>query len=353
VSAARYLVTGGAGFIGSHLALALAAAGQQVRVFDDFSSGRLEHLAGADALPGVVEIVRGDLRDAEAVRAAAAGVEVIFHEGAIASVPRSLVEPTTTLDVNVKGLLNTLEAARSGSARRVVIASSSAIYGDTRDLPLSECLTPRPLSPYAAHKLCDEQLCAVYGRLYGLETVALRYFNVFGPRQDPEGAYAAVVPRWAAAMLRGDTVFINGDGETSRDFCYVENVVQANLLAGTAPPAGVAGEVFNIACGEQATLNQVYAAIRGLVARHHPAAADAAPEYSDFRPGDVRHSLADIGKARRTLGYEPGHTVERGLAEAVAWYAGALLESGAGEARPVRAGDQAGRRPSQPFRSRV
>ena len=307
MSAARYLVTGGAGFIGSHLALALAAAGQQVRVFDDFSSGRLEHLAGADALPGVVEIVRGDLRDAEAVRAAAAGVEVIFHEGAIASVPRSLVEPTTTLDVNVKGLLNTLEAARSGSARRVVIASSSAIYGDTRDLPLSECLTPRPLSPYAAHKLCDEQLCAVYGRLYGLETVALRYFNVFGPRQDPNSEYSAVIPRFVARLRAGQRPTIYGDGEQTRDFIHISDVVRANLLAASA--TGAVGGVYNIGSGQGASLKQVLAVAGDLLG------VQPQPDYQPPRAGDIRDSVADISLARAELGFIPQVTFRDGLAD--------------------------------------
>ncbi|HEY7850424.1 MAG TPA: SDR family NAD(P)-dependent oxidoreductase, partial [Ktedonobacterales bacterium] len=214
----RYLVTGGAGFIGSHLALTLAEAGQPVRVFDDFSSGRAANLASASvAASARLEIVRGDLRDAEAVRAAAAGVDVIFHEGAIASVPRSLVEPATTLDVNVKGLLHVLEAARQTGVRRIVIASSSAIYGDTATLPLREDLPPRPLSPYAAHKLADEQLCAVYARLYGLETVALRYFNVYGPRQDPHSEYAAVIPRFVAKLRAGERPIVYGDGEQTRD----------------------------------------------------------------------------------------------------------------------------------------
>ena len=307
MSAARYLVTGGAGFIGSHLALALAAAGQHVRVFDDFSSGRLEHLAGADALPGVIEIVRGDLRDAAAVRAAAEGIQVIFHEGAIASVPRSLVEPTTTLDVNVKGLLNTLEAARSGGARRVVIASSSAIYGDTPDLPLSERLTPRPLSPYAAHKLADEQLCAVYGRLYGLETVALRYFNVFGPRQDPNSEYSAVIPRFVARLRGGQRPIIYGDGEQTRDFIHISDVVRANLLAASVP--GAVGGVYNIGSGQGASLKQVLAAAGDLLG------VRPQPDYQPPRAGDIHDSVADISLARAELGFIPQTTFRDGLAD--------------------------------------
>jgi nucleoside-diphosphate-sugar epimerase len=307
VSAERYLVTGGAGFIGSHLALALAAAGHHVRVFDDFSSGRMEHLAGADGLPGVVEVVRGDLRDAAAVRAAAEGAEVIFHEGAIASVPRSLVEPATTLDVNVKGLLNMLEAARGAGVRRVVIASSSAIYGDTPDLPLSERLAPRPLSPYAAHKLCDEQLCAVYGRLYGLETVALRYFNVFGPRQDPNSEYAAVIPRFVTRLRAGQRPIIYGDGEQTRDFIHISDVVRANLLAASA--ASVAGGVYNIGAGERISLKQVLEVAGDLLG------VQPQPEYQPPRAGDIRDSVADISLARAELGFSPQTTFRDGLAD--------------------------------------
>jgi UDP-glucose 4-epimerase len=307
VSAEHYLVTGGAGFIGSHLALALAAAGHHVRVFDDFSSGRMEHLAGADGLPGVVEIVRGDLRDAEAVRAAAEGAEVIFHEGAIASVPRSLVEPATTLDVNVKGLLNMLEAARGAGVRRVVIASSSAIYGDTPEMPLSERLAPRPLSPYAAHKLCDEQLCAVYGRLYGLETVALRYFNVFGPRQDPNSEYAAVIPRFVTRLRAGQRPIIYGDGEQTRDFIHISDVVHANLLAASAP--GAAGGVYNIGGGRGASLRQVLAVAGELLG------VQPQPEYQPPRAGDIRDSVADISLARAKLGFSPQTSFRDGLAD--------------------------------------
>lgn len=299
----RYLVTGGAGFIGSHLALALAAEGQQVRVFDDFSTGRLENLAeGA----GSIEIVRGDLRDAEAVHTATTGVDVIFHEGAIASVPRSLVEPEMALDVNIKGLLNVLEAARQTCVRRVVIASSSAIYGDTPTMPLRESLPPRPLSPYAAHKLCDEQLCAVYGRLYGLETVALRYFNVFGPRQDPNSEYAAVIPRFVAKLRAGERPIVYGDGEQTRDFIHISDVVQANLLAATVEQA--VGGVFNIGGGERISLNQVLALAADCLG------VTPQPDYLPPRAGDIHDSVADITQARNTLGFTPQMPFQEGLA---------------------------------------
>ncbi len=304
----RYLVTGGAGFIGSHLARALAEAGKQVRVFDDFSSGRMDNLAGvsADAATNI-EIVRGDLRDAEAVRAAAAGVEVIFHEGAIASVPRSVVEPETTLDVNVKGLLHVLEAARQAGVRRVVIASSSAIYGDTPTLPLRESMPPRPLSPYAAHKLMDEHLCAVYARLYGLETVALRYFNVFGPRQDPNSEYAAVIPRFAAKLRAGERPTVYGDGEQTRDFIHISDVVRANLLA--ASVAGAAGGVFNIGSGERISLNHLLRIAGELFG------VEPQPDYQPPRAGDIHDSVADISQAREALGFAPQMPFRAGLAD--------------------------------------
>jgi UDP-glucose 4-epimerase len=301
-------VTGGAGFIGSHLALTLAEAGQPVRVFDDFSSGRAANLASASvAASARLEIVRGDLRDAEAVRAAAAGVDVIFHEGAIASVPRSLVEPATTLDVNVKGLLHVLEAARQTGVRRIVIASSSAIYGDTVALPLREDLPPRPLSPYAAHKLADEQLCAVYARLYGLESVALRYFNVYGPRQDPHSEYAAVIPRFVAKLRAGERPIVYGDGEQTRDFIHISDVVRANLLA--AQVAGAAGGVFNIGGGERITLNQLLRIAGELLGKA------AQPDYQPPRAGDIHDSVADISQAREALGFAPQVSFRAGLAD--------------------------------------
>ncbi len=307
MSAERYLVTGGAGFIGSHIARTLAAQGKRVRIFDDFSTGRAANVTGAT---GDIEIVRGDLRDAEAVRAAAEGVDVIFHEGAIASVPRSLAEPALTLDVNVKGTLHTLEAARHAGVRRVVIASSSAIYGDTPTLPLSEHMRPRPLSPYAAHKLTSEQLCEVYARLYGLETVALRYFNVFGPRQDPNSEYAAVIPRFVSRLRDGKRPVVYGDGEQSRDFIHISDVVRANLLAATTPDA--AGGVFNVGAGERTSLNHLLHIASALLV------TEMQPDYQPARAGDIRDSVADISLARQTLGFAPQMSLRDGLAELLA-----------------------------------
>lgn len=307
MSAERYLVTGGAGFIGSHIALTLAASGARVRVLDDFSSGRRENLCDASEQTAAnIEVICGDLRDAEAVALAARDVDAIFHEGAIASVPRSVAEPETTLDVNIKGTLNVLEGARHAGVRRVVIASSSAIYGDTPTLPLSERMPPRPMSPYAAHKLCAEQLCEVYGRLYGLETVALRYFNVFGPRQDPNSEYSAVIPRFAAKLRAGERPIVFGDGEQTRDFIHISDVVRANLLAARVPEA--AGGVYNIGGGERISLNQLLAIASDLLGK------DARPDYQAPRPGDIRDSVADISRAREALGFSPSMPFRDGLA---------------------------------------
>ena len=322
----RWAVTGGAGFIGSHLVEVLLRQGQEVRVLDDFSTGREENVeavlreAGADAARRL-EVVRGDIRDREACARALRGAEVVLHQAALGSVPRSIAHPLATHDVNVTGFLQVLEAARAARVRRVVYASSSSVYGDHPELPKREEAVGRPLSPYAASKRCDEHYAAAFARCYGLELVGLRYFNVFGPRQDPNGPYAAVVPLWFASLLRGAEVAINGDGETSRDFCYVANAVQANVLAALTPRPDALGEVYNVACGARTTLNELFALVRSHVARFRPEAAGARPVHRDFRAGDVRHSLADVSKAARLLGYAPTHSVEEGMAEAAGWYA--------------------------------
>jgi UDP-N-acetylglucosamine 4-epimerase len=253
---------------------------------------------------------------------------VVLHQAALGSVPRSIARPVPTHEVNVSGFLNVLEAARAAGVRRVVYASSSSVYGDHPALPKREGEVGRPLSPYAASKGCDELYAHAFATCYGLELVGLRYFNVFGPRQDPEGPYAAVMPRWFAALLRGTQVTIHGDGETTRDFCFVANAVQANLLAATTTSADALGQVYNVACGARTTLNELFVLIREQVARFRPEAASARPVHGDFRPGDVRHSLADVSKASALLGYRPSHSVEEGLAEAAEWYACALAVSG-------------------------
>jgi UDP-N-acetylglucosamine 4-epimerase len=326
----RWVVTGGAGFIGSHLVEALLRHGQEVRVLDDFSTGREENLeavrqqVGAEAAARL-HVVRGDIRDRDACAGALRDVDLVLHQAALGSVPRSIAHPLATHDVNVTGFLQVLEAARAARVRRVVYASSSSVYGDHPELPKREEAVGRPLSPYAVSKRCDEHYAFAFARCYGLELVGLRYFNVFGPRQDPNGPYAAVVPLWFAGLLRGDEVAIHGDGETSRDFCYVANAVQANVLAALTTSPDALGQVYNVAFGARTTLSELFVLIRGHVARFRPEAAGARPIHREFRAGDVRHSLADVSKAARLLGYVPTHSVEQGLAEAATWYARAEL----------------------------
>ncbi len=303
-----YLVTGGAGFIGSHIVRALLELGQTVRVLDNFSSRCGEaHLVSFD---GRADVVRGDLRDLEAVRAAAAGVEVIFHQAALASVPESVADPLRALEVNVTGTQHVLLAARDAGVRRVVFASSCAIYGDEPTLPKVEQMPPDPLSPYALHKLTGEHLCRLFTQLYGLETVALRYFNVFGPGQDPTSEYAAVIPRFLTALLAGRRPVVFGDGEQTRDFVYVDNVVKANLLAAAAPDA--VGQAINIGSGEQVSLNTLLRAAGELLG------VQVQADYRAARAGDVRHSFAAIERARKLLGYEPTIAFREGLARTLA-----------------------------------
>ena len=300
---ARYLVTGGAGFIGSHLAEALLDQGESVRVLDNLATGRETNLA---ALQGRAQLIRGDLRNLEAVRAAVEGVEVVFHQGALASVPRSIADPVTSLEININGTQNVLQAARDAGVRRVVYASSSSIYGNTPTLPKHEQMQPHPVSPYGIHKLTGELLCEVFTSIYGLETVALRYFNVFGPRQDPSSEYAAVIPRFLTALIHKRRPIVFGDGEQTRDFTYIANVVQANLLAATSRAA--VGYAMNIGCGEQVSLNTVLHLAGELLG------VTPDVEYREPRPGDVRDSLADISLAQLLLGYKPIIGFDEGLA---------------------------------------
>ena len=300
------LVTGGAGFIGSHLVDGLLAQGWRVRVLDDFSSGREANLAH---LNGHAEVVRGDLRDGALLAHVLGGVEVVFHQGAVPSVPRSVAEPERTNDVNVTGTLSVLETSRKVGVRRVVFASSSSAYGDTPVLPKVETMPPCPLSPYALQKYAGERYCQLFHRLYGLETVALRYFNVYGPRQNPKSEYAAVIPRFATACLSGEAPVVYGDGEQTRDFTYVGDAVAANLLAADAPRAP--GEVMNIAGGRRVSLNQLLGEIRTLTK------ARVAARYEPGRAGDVRDSLADLSRARELLGFEPRVDLRTGLAKTI------------------------------------
>jgi UDP-glucose 4-epimerase len=305
----RVLVTGGGGFIGSHLVSRLAAEGYEVRVLDNFATGRRENLAG---LGSEVEVVEGDLQSYERVHTAVRECEVVFHQGALPSVPRSVGDPLTTNAVNVIGTLNVLLASRDSGVRRVVFASSSSVYGATPELPKREDLPVAPISPYAVTKLAGESYCRSFSEVYGLETVTLRYFNVFGPRQDPLSQYAAVIPRFIGAGLDGVEMTIYGDGEQSRDFTYIDNVIEANILAMRS--ASAAGQVFNAACGERITVNRLVEEL-GAILGTEVAARHVAP-----RAGEVQHSLADLSRAAEQLGYKPTVPFAEGLARAVAYF---------------------------------
>jgi UDP-glucose 4-epimerase len=302
LGARRALVTGGAGFIGGHLVAGLVADGWRVRVLDDLSSGRESNLADvADA----VELVRGDVRDEATLARAVVGAEVVFHQAAVASVPRSVAEPLRTNSINLDGTLQVLEAARRAGVRRVVYAASSSAYGNSEELPKAETMAPEPLSPYALQKLAGEFYCRLYTSLYGLQTVALRYFNIFGPRQDPKSEYAAVIPRFICAALAGEGATIYGDGEQTRDFVFVQDAVRANLLAADAERAS--GAVINIATGRRTSLNDLWRAIREITGVTAPS------RHAQARAGDVRDSVADLSRARALLGFEPAVDLREGL----------------------------------------
>jgi len=304
-----YLVTGGAGFIGSNIAREVLARGNKVRILDNFSTGHWSNLAD---IRNEIEIVEGDIRSYHIVRNAMEGVEVVFHQGALPSVPRSIADPITTNEVNVTGTLNILHAALDAGCRRVLFASSSSIYGDAPESVKNEDLRVRPLSPYAVSKLAGEKYMHVFHHIYGLETVALRYFNVFGPYQDPDSPYSAVIPLFISAFMEGRKPMINGDGQQSRDFTYIANVVHANLLA--ADTEAASGMMMNIACGDSITVNHLAEEIGRLTGR-----IDIEPSYGSVRPGDVKHSRADITIARNLLGYEPVVSFEEGLENTISF----------------------------------
>tara|TARA_R110002110_G_scaffold76898_1_gene202287 strand:+ start:32896 stop:33921 length:1026 start_codon:yes stop_codon:yes gene_type:complete len=320
---ARWLVTGAAGFIGSHLVQRLLRLGQTVVGLDDFSTGHRHNLDAALAAAagsGEFTFIEGDIRSLDDCRRAMAGVDYVLHEAALGSVPRSLEDPLLTNAVNIDGFVNMLVAARDAGVKRFVYAASSSTYGDHPGLPKVEDEIGKPLSPYAVTKYVNELYADVFHRAYGLDCIGLRYFNVFGPRQDPEGAYAAVIPRWFGELVAGRSCRINGDGETSRDFCFIDNVVQANLLAATVTDPAALNQVYNVAFGGRTTLNELFYGIRDLLSPGRPALVGAEPEYGAFREGDVRHSQADIGKAARLLGYAPEYDVHEGLARTAAWF---------------------------------
>jgi nucleoside-diphosphate-sugar epimerase len=305
----KFLVTGGAGFIGSNIVEELLRRGEPVRVLDNFRTGKRENLA---AFQDRIQFVEGDLQDLPTVRRAVKGVDCVLHQAAIPSVPRSVDDPLESNSVNVTGTLNLLVAARDTKVKRVVFASSCALYGDDPTLPKREDMLPRPKSPYAVSKLAGEHYCRTFSEVYGLETVALRYFNVFGPRQDPASDYAAVIPLFITRLLQGKALTVHGDGLQSRDFVYVANVVHANLLAATAP--NVAGRAFNVACGERYTLLDLIGILNDILG------TCIAPIHDDPRPGDVRHSQADVTAAQQALGYRTVVDFAEGLRRTVEWY---------------------------------
>ena len=320
-----WLVTGAAGFIGSNLVEALLGLNQRVVGLDNFATGSRVNLEQIRAVVGPKRWknylqIDGDAREADTCARASRGVDYILHQAALGSVPRSIANPQDSHASNVNGFLNMLVAARENGVKRFVYASSSSVYGDNPDLPKREHQLGSCLSPYAVTKRTNELYAEVFSRCYALDSVGLRYFNVFGPRQDPDGPYAAVIPKWIAAMIQNERIQINGDGETSRDFCYVGNVVQANFLAATVQKPEAVNEIYNIAVSARTTLNQLYELLRDKLLPWYPHLRDSRPIYQDFRSGDVRHSEADISKAARLLGYNPSHTLEQGLSEALDWY---------------------------------
>ncbi len=318
-----WLITGVAGFIGSNLLEHLLKLNQRVVGLDNFATGHQSNLDEVQSLVSPEQwsrftFIEGDIRNLEHCQQACKGVDYALHQAALGSVPRSLNDPITTNAANITGFLNMLVAARDAGVRSFTYAASSSTYGDHPALPKVEENIGKPLSPYAVTKYVNELYAEVFARSYGFTAIGLRYFNVFGKRQDPDGAYAAVIPKWTAAMVRGEDVFINGDGETSRDFCFIENAVQANLLAATAEDSAK-NEVYNVAVGDRTTLNDLFAALKGALAENG-VVYDKAPVYRDFRAGDVRHSQADIGKAASKLGYAPEFRIFEGIARAMPWY---------------------------------
>ena len=337
----KWLVTGVAGFIGSNLLEALLGLGQQVVGLDNFATGYRANLdevrgaVGADAWRNFT-FIEEDIRDLAACRRACTDIAVVLHHAALGSVPRSIENPLATHEVNCTGFVNMLAAARDARVDRFVYAASSSTYGDHPGLPKVEDVIGRPLSPYAVTKLANELYADVFARCYGMSTIGLRYFNIFGPRQDPNGAYAAVIPRWIAQLANGEPVYINGDGSTSRDFCYVENSIQANILAATTGRADALNQVYNIAVAERTSLLELFELQRALLSPHMPSVHNQRALHREFRDGDVLHSQADIAKARLHLGYEPTHRIHEGLEQTVRWYIAGLGSRSPGPAGRIQ-----------------
>jgi len=320
-----WLITGVAGFIGSHLLETLLKLNQHVVGLDNFSTGYQHNLDEVQSLVKAEQwskfkFINGDIRDLNTCHQACKDIDYVLHQAALGSVPRSIADPILTNQNNIDGFLNMLVAARDAKVKSFTYAASSSTYGDHPDLPKVEDKIGKPLSPYAVTKLVNELYASVFARSYGFNTIGLRYFNVFGPRQDPNGAYAAVIPKWVDALIKGEPVYINGDGETSRDFCFVANAVQGNLLSATTQNPEAKNQVYNVAVGDRTSLNTLYNILKQNLENHYPDVKTARPVYSDFRDGDVRHSQADIGKAKSLLGYEPKFDIKAGLEVAVGWF---------------------------------
>ncbi|MFZ6645838.1 SDR family oxidoreductase [Undibacterium sp. TJN25] len=321
----RWLITGVAGFIGSNLLEALLKLNQVVVGLDNFATGHQHNLDQVRELVGEnawrnFKLIKGDIRTLEDCQLACEGVDYVLHHAALGSVPRSIEDPILSNESNVTGFVNMMVAARDHQVKRFVYAASSSTYGDHPGLPKVESVIGKPLSPYAVTKYVNELYADVFHRCYGIDSIGLRYFNVFGPRQDPNGAYAAVIPQWVAALIKNQALYINGDGETTRDFCFVDNIVQANLLSAMAEDKAALNEIYNVALNDSTSLNRLYQMMRELLEDDFPHIKEHQPVYQDFRAGDVRHSQANISKAQTLLGFAPTHTVDRGLAEAMAWY---------------------------------
>ena len=321
----KWLVTGVAGFIGSNLLETLLKNNQQVTGLDNFSTGHQHNLDQVKDLVSPEQwknfkLVKGDIRQLDDCKDACKGMDYVLHQAALGSVPRSIEDPISTNENNLSGYLNMLVAAKDADVKRFVYAASSSTYGDHPDLPKIEDKIGNPLSPYAVTKVVNELYANVFARTYGFKTIGLRYFNIFGQRQDPNGAYAAVIPKWVADMIADDPVYINGDGETSRDFCYIDNAVQANILAATANDSDAIDQVYNVAVGDRTTLNELFESIRSCLSKQFPHLNNYKATYRDFRAGDVRHSLADISKAKKRLGYEPAYRIKEGIEVALDWY---------------------------------